>query len=232
MYYIPYCAPLHPGRVLTTFGSLSFLVEVLNGVGIAWLTRHGAKEEITRVGDALTKASLILQLGVITLFCVLAALFQRRCSRAGVGGRPQVQKPLATLYISMTLILIRTIYRVVDHFAVDVLHRTPGGDLDPTELSPVLRYEWFFYVFEATLMIINMYLWNALHPMQSLPRNYQVYLSKNGHTELEGPGWKDNRPFVLTLMDPLGMFLKGDDKETPFWETDENKALNGPLNSA
>lgn len=223
MYYVPYCAPLHPGRVLTTFGTLSFLVEVLNGIGIAWLTRPGAKEEITRIGDSLTKASLLLQLGVITLFCFLAALFQRRCNRAGVGGRSQVVKPLVTLYVSMALILIRTIYRVVDHFSVDALQRTVGAGRYPMKLSPVIRYEWFFYVFEATVMLINMYLWNTLHPMGSLPSNYHVYLAKDGHTELEGPGWKDNRSFILTWMDPLGLFIKGDDKETPFWESNANK---------
>lgn len=232
MYYIPYCAPLHPGRVLTTFGSLSFLVEVLNGIGIAWLTRPGAREEITKVGDALTKASLILQLGVISLFCVLAALFQLRCNRAGVGGKPQVFRPLITMYVSMALIFIRTIYRVVDHFAVDVLHRTRGGGLDPMELSPVLRYEWYFYVFEATLMLINTYLWNGFHPMRSLPANHHIYLSRSGHTELEGPGWEDNRPFVMTWIDPLGLFLKGNDKEIPFWEKEESKRLNDPMNSA
>lgn len=218
MYYVPYCAPLHPGRVLTTFGSLSFLVEVLNAVGISWLARPDVTESITRVGDILTKASLILQLCVISLFCVLAALFQRRCNRAGVGGRPAVFRPLATLYVSMTLIFIRTIYRVVEHFGSSILHRTNSG-LDPMDLSPILRYEWFFYVFEATLMIINTYLWNVLHPMRSLPTNYHVYLSKDGHTEVEGPGWKDNRPFVMTWIDPLGFMLKGDkEEEVPFWE--------------
>ena len=232
MYYIPYCAPLHPGRVLTTFGSLSFLVEVLNGIGVAWLAKPGAKEDITKTGDALTKASLILQLGVISLFCVLAAIFQRRCGKAGVGSRPQVRTPLVTLYVSMALIFARTIYRVVDHFSIDVLHRSAGKGIDPMDLDPVLRYEWYFYVFEAALMLINSYLWNVLHPMRSLPSNYHVYLSKNGHTELEGPGWTDNRSFISTWMDPLGLFIKGNDKETPFWERDENKMLNDPANSA
>lgn len=217
MYYVPYCAPLHPGRVLTTFGSLSFLVEVLNAVGISWLARPDGKESITRVGDILTKASLILQLCVISLFCVLAALFQRRCNRAGVGRKTAVLRPLATLYVSMTLIFIRTIYRVVEHFGSSVLHRTNSG-LDPMDLSPILGYEWFFYVFEATLMIINTYLWNGLHPMRSLPTNYHVYLSTDGHTEVEGFGWKDNRPYIMTWIDPLGLITKGDEEEVPFWE--------------
>lgn len=232
MYYVPYCAPLHPGRVLTTFGSLSFLVEVLNGIGVAWLTRPDGKEEFTKIGDALTKASLLLQLGVITMFCILAALFQLRCNRAGVGRKKQLLIPLVTMYVSMGLILVRTVYRVVDHFAVDVLHRTRGGGLDPMELSPVIRYEWYFYVFEAVLMLVNTFMWNVLHPMRFLPANHHIYLSKSGHTELEGPGWEDSRPFIATWIDPLGFFMKGSDKEVPFWEKDENKMLNDPRNSA
>lgn len=230
MYYVPYCAPLHPGRVLTTFGSLSFLVEVLNAVGIAWLARPDVDETITRVGDILTKASLILQLCVISLFCVLAALFQRRCSRAGVGSRPAVLKPLVTLYVSMALIFIRSIYRVVEHFGSSVLHRTNSG-LDPMEISPIIRYEWFFYVFEATLMIINSYLWNGLHPMRSLPSNYHVYLSKDGHTEVEGQGWKDTRPFILTWIDPFGLMIQGNDEKVPFRECQESGSGRKSTNS-
>lgn len=232
MYYVPYCAPLHPGRVLSTFGFLSFFVELLNGVGIAWLTRPDAREVINRVGDALTKASLVLQLGVISLFCALAAVFHLRCRRTGAGRKPQVHRPLATLYASIALIFVRTVYRVVDHFAVDVLQRTRGDGLDPMELSPVLRYEWYFYVFEATLMLVNSCLWNGLHPMRSLPVDYHIYLSKSGHAELEGPGWEDNRPAILTWIDPLGLCLKGEDKEVPFSEEEENRRPSEHMSSA
>ncbi|SPO06503.1 related to Rtm1p [Cephalotrichum gorgonifer] len=221
MYYVPYCAPLHPGRVLTTFGTLSFLVEVLNGVGIAWLARPGADPTIHKVGDALTKASLILQVGVISLFVVLAALFQRRCAREGVGSRPEILKPLVTLYVSMGLISARTIYRIVEHFGTSVLHKAVSDGVDLADLSPIIRYEWFFYVFEATLMVINTYMWNVFHPIMSLPRDYHVYLSRKGHTQIKGRGWEDDRPFLVTWMDPLGLFLKGDESKKPFWDVDE-----------
>ena len=36
LYYVPYHSPLHPGRVLTTFGAISMVVEALNGNGAAY----------------------------------------------------------------------------------------------------------------------------------------------------------------------------------------------------
>ncbi|KAI9150430.1 RTA1 domain protein [Paramyrothecium foliicola] len=37
LYFVPYHSPMHPGRMLTTFGSVASLVEIFNGVGIAWI---------------------------------------------------------------------------------------------------------------------------------------------------------------------------------------------------
>jgi len=48
-------------------------------------------------------------------------------------------------------------------------------------------------------------------------------------TELRGPGWKDNRPFITTLADPFDLWglFRGHDKKTRFWDMDpaELKAL-------
>ena len=35
LYFVPYCSPIHPGRVLTTFAAISIVVEALNGNGSA-----------------------------------------------------------------------------------------------------------------------------------------------------------------------------------------------------
>lgn len=66
-------------------------------------------------------------------------------------------------------------------------------------------------------------MWNVRHPMEFLPNDNKIYLSKDGHTELEGPGWQDRRPFLVTLFDPFdiaGLF-KGRDKASMFWENEE-----------
>jgi hypothetical protein len=169
------------------------------------------------------KAGLLLQIGVIALFCIIAGIFHRRCIKGTITSQ-KVQGPLVTLYISMTLILIRTIYRIIEHFGISTIPAKPAPDWDPMTLSPILRYEWFFWVFEASLMLVNTVLWNYRHPRQYLPEDYHVYLAQDGLTELRGPGWKDDMPWFMTFIDPCGMTAAvtggGRRKEKPFWETD------------
>ncbi|KAJ4374819.1 hypothetical protein N0V83_001896 [Neocucurbitaria cava] len=221
LYYVPYFAPLHPGRTLTTFGAISALVEVLNALGVSYLANPNVEEKYVKLGHGLMKASLIVQVGVITLFCVIAGLFHRRCIKGGITSR-NVQGPLLTMYISMALITTRTIYRIVEHFGASRAPVNPGPDWDPMSLSPIVRYEWFFYVFEASLMLINTVLWNYRHPRLYLPQNYHTYLAQDGHTELQGPGWKDDMPWFITFIDPCGLTAAltggGRKKEKPFWE--------------
>ncbi|KAH6630752.1 hypothetical protein B0J18DRAFT_363870 [Chaetomium sp. MPI-SDFR-AT-0129] len=191
LYYVPYFSPIHPGRVLTTLGTLSAVVEVLNGLGLA----------------------------VITLFYTLAGVFHYRCVRAGVA-HPRVKGVLYSLYVSMLLILARTIYRAVEHFAAPASSATTVNIHD---LSPILRYEWFFWVFEASPMLVNVLLWNARHPLRTgggLPSNHKKYLAQDGTTELEGPGWADKRNLVMTVIDPFGLVAvcERDRKGEPFWE--------------
>lgn len=222
LYYVPYFAPLHPGRTLTTFGFFSALVEVMNALGVSYLMTPEIRESKQKLGHALMKASLICQLGVISVFCIIAGVFHRRCTRAGITSR-SVQGPLWTMYTSMTLILIRTIYRVVEHFGTSQIPANLPPDWDPMSLSPIVRYEWFFWVFEASLMLINTVLWNIRHPRLFLPENYHIYLAQDGKTELQGPGWKDEMPWFMTFIDPCGLTAAltggGRKKEKPFWET-------------
>ncbi|OAQ72782.1 RTA1 domain-containing protein [Pochonia chlamydosporia 170] len=217
LYYVPYHAPLHPGRTLTTFGSLSFVVEVLNGLGIAWVAQPTVKENLHNVGHGLLKASLLLQLFVIVLFLGTAGTFHYRCARGGVLTRA-TRFPLVTMYTSSLLVFVRCVYRTVEYFSSESMYGAKSVD-ELNALSPIIRYEWFFYVFEASLMLVNEGLWNVMHPRRFLPRDYHVYLAKDGKTELQGPGWEDERGFLMTMIDPLGCMDRGK-KEAPFWETD------------
>lgn len=230
LYYVPYFSPLHPGRTLTTFGTISAIVEVMNALGVSYLANPKVDEKYAKLGHGLMKASLIIQVGVITLFCVIAGLFHRRCIKGGIKTQ-KVQGPLLTMYISMALILVRTVYRIVEHFGASRAPVTPGPDWDPKSLSPIVRYEWFFWVFEASLMLINTVLWNYRHPRRYLPQDYHVYLAQDGRTELVGPGWKDEMPWFMTFIDPCGLTaaLSGGSRknERPFWET--NGFENMPL---
>jgi hypothetical protein len=148
LYYVPYHSPLHPGRVLTTFGFVSAIVEALNGWGASYSANQSLSDREMKAGHALIKTSLILQLGVLTCFFWLAVLFHRRCLKAGAMNA-QLNSSLITLYISAGLISIRTIYRTVEYFGM-AEYRFSDPDFDPQTMSPIIRYEVFFYIFEGS----------------------------------------------------------------------------------
>ncbi|EFQ30475.1 RTA1 domain-containing protein [Colletotrichum graminicola M1.001] len=191
LYYVPYCSPLHPGRVLSTFAFFSVIVGSLNGWGGSYSANQSLSPREMAAGHALIKASLLLQVFVVVCFVVLAATFQRRCARAGVACQRGVRGPRVTLYVSAGLILARTAFRIVEYFGVAAMRR--GPDVDVGEVPPAMRYEWLFYVFEAGLMLANVVMFNARHPRRYLPEKYTVYLAWEWGTEVDGPGWKESK---------------------------------------
>lgn len=207
---------MHPGRVWSTFSGLAILVECISGIGASFSSNPSASQSTQDTGKALMKAALILQVVIVNLFLLLAVTFHRRCLKAGIHNK-NINGVLLTLYISTGLIEARTIYRVVEYYGAASLHYSTGMRADDFPLE--IRYEWFFYVFEATLMTCNAYLWNVRHPRRYLPRSTRVYLEKDGVTEVTGPGFKDTRSWLVSLLDPfdlVGLF-KGRDKQTRFW---------------
>ncbi|RYP51875.1 hypothetical protein DL768_002843 [Monosporascus sp. mg162] len=158
-YYVPYCSPLAPGRVLVTFGGLMILVEVLNSLGVALSVNPSSSAEQQTLGGHLTIAVIAMQLGIIISFFCLATLFHRRCAEANIHAKA----------VKMTLITLN--------------------------LTPLLRYEVFFYIFEASLILINSVLWNVWHPGRFLPKHKHIYMAQDG-TEVEGEPDSDDRPLL------------------------------------
>ncbi|KAK3369817.1 hypothetical protein B0H63DRAFT_497103 [Podospora didyma] len=189
-YYIPSLAPLPPGRVMSTFGGVMAIVELLNALGVALAANPSSTHEKQALGSHLTIAALAIQLVAICIFIALASIFHRRYFSK------RVITPLTTLYISMALIFIRCLYRMVEHTSGGTTVRL--NNLDALKsLSPLKRYEWYFYVFEATLMLANSVLWNVWNPGRYLPRSQHVYLAEDGVTELEDEhAKKDDRSFM------------------------------------
>ncbi|KAI1275035.1 RTA1 like protein-domain-containing protein [Xylaria sp. FL0933] len=229
LYFAPHCSPIHPGRVLTTFAAVSAIIESLNGVAASYVANVSLPRHLQDLGHTLFKVALILQLVVIILFVSLATTFYWRCRKNNIN-HTKVNQPLLTLYISSAIIFVRTIYRTVEYFEVDAVSYTQGLDHPPQ--SPILRYEWFFYVFEAALMLTNSVLLNARHPRRWLPQSTRLYLAKDGVTEIMGPGYKEDRSLIATLLDPFDVYgmIKGRDNATRFWDeqtepASENKQL-------
>lgn len=217
---MPHLSPIHPGRVLTTFATISAVVEALNGNGASYSANTSLPQSQQDVGKALLKAALLIQLGVVALFLSLAITFHRRVRSAGIRSA-NLDKVLYTLYASSALLTARTIYRTVEYFSLAQIRvGAGGGAVDPAAYGPEVRYEWFFYVFEATLMVCNAWLWNFRHPRKYLPKSTKVYLSRDGVTEVTGPGYKDTRNFFVTLVDPFDLagLIRGRDGQTRFWD--------------
>lgn len=210
LFYIPYLAPLHPGRVATTFVGLDAVCEILIGQG-AWRMVDSTRTAKQRqLGANLVTASLSLQVVLFGSFGLLAALFQRRAQRAGVLSR-DLRIVLIVLYVSASIVTIRCIYRLVEY--------TVGWD------STIYKNEVFFWIFEAVIMLLNSCLLNLFHPGKRLPRSNSVFLDRDGVTERRGPGWDDDRPWIVTVFDPVdvwGMFT-GKDKKTQFWDMSDEE---------
>ncbi|KAJ5239997.1 hypothetical protein N7468_004616 [Penicillium chermesinum] len=216
LYYIPYHSPIHPGRVFTTFIALGIVIEVITANGAAHVASAGSSESEQNIGKGLLKAALILQLALMTGFVALAGRFHYNCKRGGVLSR-NIKRCLVVLYISSTLITIRTIYRTVEYFSAASLNTQDG----PQNVSPILQHEWFFWFFETVFMYSNTTLLNVFHPMRSLPYSNKVYLATDGVTEIEGPGYEDPRNKFVTFVDPFdiyGLVVKRGKKQN-FWET-------------
>lgn len=197
------------------------VVETLNSVGVALSTNRSPDHNSQELGGQITIAALSIQLGVIIIFFVLAAIFHRRCAKSNIHARA-ISIPLTTLYVSMALILIRCIYRLVEHFGNTTVR---VGDAESLlALSPILRYEWYFYVFEASLMLINSVIWSVWNPGRYLPINRHIYLARDGKTELEAKVQKAGRPWLALLT--LGIFFREKQEYHPFLEIDNYSDSN------
>ncbi|KXG48841.1 RTA-like protein [Penicillium griseofulvum] len=216
LYYIPYHSPIHPGRVFTTFIALGVAIESITANGAVRVASANSTVSSQNIGKALLKAALIMQIALMVGFVSLAARFHFNCSRGGVLNH-KIKRALLVLYCSCTLITIRTIYRTVEYFTAASLNAY--SDLE--HISPVLKQEWFFWVFEVVLMYSNTTLLNVFHPMRWLPHSNKIYLAEDGVTEIEGPGYDDPRHWIQTIIDPFDIFglVVKRGKQEKYWKT-------------
>ncbi|KAK4946974.1 hypothetical protein LTR10_014116 [Elasticomyces elasticus] len=207
LYYLPYLSPLHPGRVWTTFVALDLVDGVIAGNGASYAANPKNSLSTIETGIILVKVSLILLLAMFLGFMSLVVIFHRRCLVAGVFNY-KTKVIIYELYASCFLILVRNTFRTAQFFYGPL---TPANDV-----------EALFWVLEALPMLANTFLLNLYPPAKYLPANHKIYLAVDGQTELEGPGMVDNRPFLLTLLDPFDLvgLIKGHDNKNRFWEKD------------
>lgn len=205
LYYVPYLSPMHPGRALTTFLGADALCEILIANGAQRMFNFSLPKEQQEAGEILVKVAVILQACLFAFFLILGLTFQRRASKAKVLAK-NLQTVLIVLYVSSIAISARCIYRIIEFFQGFT--------------GFVYTHEYFLYLFEATIMLINTAVLNIWHPGRYLPRSNRVFLAQDGVTELRGPGWKSKRKGLVELIDPLDIYglVTGKDAKTKFWE--------------
>ena len=210
LYYMPYLAPMHPGRVATTFIGLDGVCEILIGNG-AWRMANSSMTDAQRqTGANMVMASLSLQAALFAGFGLLAAMFHRKALKAGVM-KKELKTVLYVMYVSAGIVTIRCIYRLVEYIL--------GWE------SAIYQNEVYFWVFEAVIMFVNTALLNTFHPGKRLPRSNGTFLAQDGVTERRGPGWDDDRPWPVTIFDPLDIWglIRGKDQETKFWDMSDEE---------
>lgn len=198
--YLPYHAPLHPGRVVSTFMILSTVVESLTTSGASNSAVHWDDPSAQLLGQRLLQASLILGCLVEIGFLATVAIMEIRCRRARQYPA-HVQKIVWLLYITSFMLLVRGVARCVEAFEASACasHQSCGY---------IATHEWVLWVFEVANITLFVILLAAFHPGRYLPNTSKVFLDPiDGVTERKGPGFSkaDRRPFWLTVIDPWNL---------------------------
>lgn len=163
------------------FGTLMSVVECFNGLGVAFTSNPKGNQQ--SAGRILVLVSLAIQICVVLSFFALSGLFYIRCQRSGVQNKA-VPTLIYVLWFSMVLIFIRCIYRVVEHSGDTA--RKLNNLASEKKLTPLDRYEWFFYLFEGATMLANSLWWNLFNPGRFLPRTTNTWIGED-NIEVSAP---------------------------------------------
>jgi len=219
MHYLPMHAPFHPGRVVYFFVYLGAAVEVLTALGAAEISASKDDVALLRKGASLLAAAVVLQAIIELLFVSLVGRIHYQCAKAGML-TPNVRVVCITLYGTSALILLRCVFRAVEKF--NILRVVSSGACGGT-CDNIISTEWYLYAFEGAPMALYTLWLNVMHPGRFLPSSKKRFL---GYDKVEriGPGWNDNRPKIMSLMDPLNFeaMIKRQPSHRKFWLEAEN----------
>ena len=174
-------------RAFVTGDVFSFLVQSTGG-GLM-----GVRNFNQQTGQDIILAGLFIQIVMFGLFAVLAVVFDVRMRRwpseASLSGTgPRWKAMMAMLYAVSALIMVRSIFRVVEYIM--------GKD------GYLLRNEWTLYVFDAALMLAAMAVYGWIYPGELTPDNVKprpwetvdsTSINMTDEVQLADGGRADNR---------------------------------------
>lgn len=205
------------------FGGLMTLVEALNAVGVSLFANPLAAPSRQSTGKSLVFAATGMQVGITVIFFIMAGVFHARCAEAGLTRQNKaVTTTLWTLYGSMVLILVRCVYRLVEKTVVKSGRGRGRGLEELRGLSPMARLKWFFYVFEAGLMLVNSGVWNVWHPGRFLPESRGVHLAVEGREVVVEKGEKVSVRSRVGRTVTFGLLFRDRRKGREFVKLEEN----------
>ncbi|GAM82625.1 hypothetical protein ANO11243_006070 [Dothideomycetidae sp. 11243] len=217
MAYLPYHAPMHPGRVLTTFAILSAAVESLSAHGAAVAASAASPFNLSLLNNGLDflNAALLLQCIVESLFLFLNARLHMSLRKAGPLPR-HVQTMIYVLYVTSSMVLVRGIYRAVQGFE--------SKRCENSDCGKVVNSQAMFWIFEVSNITLFVIALTIFTPGRYLPPTDRVFLDPTDRTtERLGPGFAkaDRRLWLITILDPFDILGKMKGKKTicdPFWD--------------
>ena len=113
-------------------------------------------DDLVKVGENIIIGGLFVQLTFFCCFIIVSALFHRRMLLAPTqkSQEPEVRWKmyLLTLYVTSLLILIRSVFRVVEYIE--------GND------GALMRSEVYVFVFDGALMLAALAWMNWFHPSE------------------------------------------------------------------
>ena len=137
-----------------------------------------------KAGQWIVVGGLIVQLIYFGFFIIVAFNYQIRVNKAAVSddvkARVNWKLNLIVLYAASFLILIRSIYRVVEYVT--------GKD------GTIMTHEWFFYVFDAALMAMVAVIYAVVPPKELTRANREAGYQEVELTKLEAGSTSDESP--------------------------------------
>ncbi|KAJ5106232.1 hypothetical protein N7456_002907 [Penicillium angulare] len=148
-------SPIRIQLITKIFVSCDIVTFFIQGGGAGLM----AESSLTKMGQDIVLAGLVLQIVTFVLFVVTAVTFARRMGKAPTAATIQSDVPwkqhLYSLYTVSAMILIRSIFRVVEYGL--------GND------GYLLGHEWPTYVFDAVPMFFAMVCFAIWYPSELQP---------------------------------------------------------------
>jgi RTA1 like protein len=117
-----------------------------------------ASSKTANLGKNIILIGLALQIIFFGIFITTSIIFHMRARSSSQTTSPSLwQKYIYTLYISSSLILVRSVFRMIEFGA------GRGSILQTSEV--------FLYIFDAVLMFGAMVCFNVVHPGEIIGRN-------------------------------------------------------------